>query len=375
MACLNQVKTVLLIQISHSLASGILGVALPLMMEEREVDIVVIGFVFASMPLIMQFGRMFFAMLSDFWGRKPFFLSDGVLGIVSGLIYYVAHTPLEFLFGKVVEGTKEGAVWSVNRAFLLEKSDGHWRILVHLRTVVYVAYAVGSLLAGFLVVWFFYEGTMLLCALFGVFVVLLSLLLVTGRKEPFNRTKALRFLDFRKKERIFKIFLFLFFMMGLTFGFVGGFVVPLFLSERGFDAETVGLIIGVETLLAGLFSFLFSRSTKMRQLILVSGILFSGVFFLLGHSYALLAGSLVIFYGGVQGMNSIGQEGILSKICAKESYGTDIGLLMMGLHVGESMSLALSGVLISLWGFVAPFVLSASTYAVFYVGSYLILED
>jgi len=366
---------VLLIQISHSLASGILGVALPLMMEEREVDIVVIGFVFASMPLIMQFGRMFFAMLSDFWGRKPFFLSDGVLGIVSGLIYYVAHTPLEFLFGKVVEGTKEGAVWSVNRAFLLEKSDGHWRILVHLRTVVYVAYAVGSLLAGFLVVWFFYEGTMLLCALFGVFVVLLSLLLVTGRKEPFNRTKALRFLDFRKKERIFKIFLFLFFMMGLTFGFVGGFVVPLFLSERGFDAETVGLIIGVETLLAGLFSFLFSRSTKMRQLILVSGILFSGVFFLLGHSYALLAGSLVIFYGGVQGMNSIGQEGILSKICAKESYGTDIGLLMMGLHVGESMSLALSGVLISLWGFVAPFVLSASTYAVFYVGSYLILED
>ncbi|MBS7621952.1 hypothetical protein KEJ32_07570, partial [Candidatus Bathyarchaeota archaeon] len=70
-------KTVLLLQSFHSFASGILGVVIPLVMKERRIDIVLIGFVFASMPLIMQFGRMFFATLSDFFGRKPFFMANG----------------------------------------------------------------------------------------------------------------------------------------------------------------------------------------------------------------------------------------------------------------------------------------------------------
>jgi MFS family permease len=372
---LNQVKVALLIQFSHSFASGILGVVLPLMMKERNIDIVFIGFVFASMPLIMQLGRIFFATISDFLGRKPFFTFNGVLGFITSLIYYAARTPLEFLFGKLAEGTKEGMIWAVNRAFLLEKSEGRWRILVYLRTVVYIAYAVGSLLAGFLVVWLLYEGTMLLCALLGIFAILLSLLLVGERKEKFSVERALQFLDFRKKDKVFKFFLFMFFMMGLSFGFREGFVIPLFLDKNNFSPEAVGLIIGMQILLAGLSSYIFSRSSQINKLILFSGILYSATFSLLGFTSSIFAGLLVTAYGVVEGMNSVGQEGILSKICAKESYGTDIGLLMMGLHLGESISLALSGVLISIWGFAAPFLLSALNYIIFYVCSYKLLKE
>jgi len=372
---LNQVRTVLFIQFLNSFISGVIAVALPLMMKERNIDIIEIGLVFASMPLIMQFGRMFFATFSDFWGRKLFFVSNGFFGVISGIIYHFAHTPLEFLFGKVMEGTKDGAIWAVNRPFLMEKSEAHWKVLVYLRSVLYVAFAIGSLLAGFLVVWLLYEGTMLLCALFGVFTVLSSLLLTSGRKERFSAERALHFLDFRKKKRIFKIFLFLFLMMGVSFGFRGGFVIPLFLDKNGFPAEIIGLIYGLMILLAGLFSYLFSRSSQMRHLILLSGVLYSITFFLLGFSSSILAAALVISYGFVEGMASVGQEGILSRICAKESYGIDIGLLMMGLHVGEALSLALSGFLISMWGFVTPFLLSASTYAIFYVTSYFILKE
>jgi MFS family permease len=363
-----------LIQILHSFVSGIFGVALPLMMMARKIDIAVIGFVFASMPLIMQLGRMLFATVSDFYGRKPFFVANGVLGAVSGLAYYFASTPLGFLFGKIVEGTKEGAVWAVNRAFLLEKNGGHWRILVYLRTVVYIALAFGSLLAGFFVVLFLYEGTMLLCALIGIFSVLVSLLLVSEKKEKFSREKALHFLDFRKKGKMFKIFLVLFFVIGFSSGFVG-YVIPLFLEINGFTIETIGIIIGAQVLLAGLFSYLFAKTTKMRQLILWSGVLFSATFILLGFSNAVLASALVVFYGVVEGTICIGHEGILPRICAKESYGIDIGLLMMGLHVGETFSMALSGILIDTWGFAVPFLLAASTYVVFYVGAYLILKE
>jgi len=372
---LNQVRTVLFIQVLNSFASGILAIALPLMMKERNIDIVVMGLVFASLPLIMQFGRIFFATVSDFWGRKPFFVSNGFLVTISGLIYYFAHTPVEFLFGKIMEGTKEGALWAVNRPFLLEKNGGHWRILVYLRAVMYVAFAVGSLLAGFFVIWFFYEGTMILCALIGVFVVFLSLFLVSGRKKQFSVKEALRFLDLRKKKRLFKIFMILFFVLGLSWGFVGGFVKPLFLDNLGFAAETIGLILGAQILLAGMFSYFFSKSSHMRRLILLSGILYSATFFLLGFLSSVLAGALLIAYGFVEGMTSIGQEGILSKITDKNSYGTDIGLLMMGLHVGEALSLALSGLLVSIWGFAAPFLLTALTYAIFSVTSYLILNE
>ena len=113
----------------------------------------------------------------------------------------------------------------------------------------------------------------------------------------------------------------------------------------------------------------------MRQLILLSGVLHSVLFSLLGFLSSIFVGSLVVAYGFVEGMGSIGQEGILWKISDKESYGTDIGLLMMGLHIGETLSLALSGFLIAMWGFAVPFLLTASTYAIFYVGSYAILKE
>ncbi|MGD8544524.1 MAG: MFS transporter [Candidatus Bathyarchaeota archaeon] len=375
MEYLNQVRIVLFIQVLNSFVSGVFAIALPLMMKERNIDIVVMGLVFASLPLIMQLGRIFFATVSDFWGRKPFFVSNGFLVTISGLIYYFAHTPVEFLFGKVMEGTKQGALWAVNRPFLLEKNGGHWRILVYLRASMYVALAVGSLLAGFFVIWFLYEGTMVLCALIGLFVVFLCFLLPNEKKKRFSAKEALHFLDLRKKKRLFKIFLILFFVLGLSWGFVGGFVKPLFLDNLGFAAETIGLILGAQIMLAGIFSYFFSKSSHMRRLILLSGILYSGTFFLLGFLSSVLAGALLISYGLVEGMTSIGQEGILSKITDKNSYGTDIGLLMMGLHVGETLSLALSGLLVSIWGFAAPFLLTALTYAIFSVTSYLILNE
>ena len=129
---MEQVRVVIVIQVLNSFVSGVLGVALPLMMEKRNVDIVTIGLVFASLPLIFQLGRILFATVSDFWGKKLFFVLNGFLSIVTSLIYYLAYTPLEFIFGKVVEGTKDGSLWAVNRAFLLEKSERKWTTLVYL---------------------------------------------------------------------------------------------------------------------------------------------------------------------------------------------------------------------------------------------------
>ncbi len=372
---MGQVRLVILIQVLNSFVAGVFGVALPLMMSERNVDIITIGLVFASLPLIFQLSRILFATVSDFWGKKLFFALNGSLGVFASLIYYLAHTPLEFLFGKVVEGTKDGSLWAVNRAFLLEKSERKWATLVYLRTAAYVAYAVGSLLAGFLIVWFFFQGTLALCAILGASVVPLALLLVGDLKKRFSVAKALHLLDFRKKDKVFKRFLVLFIVMGLAFGFRSGFVFPLFLSSNGFDAEIVGVLVGLQVLLAGLFSYLFARRFEMGKLLLASGVFYTVTLVLLGFSSSVFAGFLVVVYGVVEGLLSISQEGILSRVTSEGSYGTDIGLLMMGLHGGNTLSLALSGFFIQMWGFMAPFLMSALIFVVFYVGSYLILKE
>jgi len=308
-------------------------------------------------------------------GKKFFFVLNGFLGVIASTIYYFACTPLEFLFGKVVEGTKDGSLWAVNRPFLLEKSEKKWTILVYLRATVYVSSAVGSLLAGFLIVWFFFEGTLMLCTLAGGLVIPATLLLIGGRKKRFSIAKALDLLDFRKKEKVFKTFLILFFVMGLSFGFRSGYVFPLFLSSNDFDPKTVGILIGLQILLAGLFSYLFAKRFEIRKLLLVSGVLHTFTLLLLGFSTSLFAGVLVVIYGIVEGSLSISQEGILSRIATEGSYGTDIGLLMMGLHSGNTLSLALSGFLVPVWGFVAPFLMSALIFPVFFIGSYLILKE
>jgi MFS family permease len=371
---LDQVKNVFLIQVFNSFVGGILGVVLPLMMEARKVDIVTIGFVFASMPIIFQILRMFFATVSDFWSRKSFFVLNGFLGVVSSLIYYFAHTPLEFLFGKVSEGTTGASLWSVNRAFLLEISEDRWAVLVHLRTVSFISSAVGSLIAGFLIVWLMFEGTLISCALIGGLVIPIALLLASGIKQKFSIAEALHFLDFRNKGRVFKVFLVLFLIMGFSFGFRGGFVIPLFLSRNGFDVELIGVLLGFQMLIAGLFSFLFARRVSLEKLILTNGILTTLTLLLLSFSGSALAGVLLLALGIMAGLSVIGEEGLLSKITSKDSYGIDIGLLWMGFHVGETLSLALAGILISVGGFLVPFLLSALIYIPFYVTSYLMLK-
>jgi hypothetical protein len=103
--------------------------------------------------------------------------------------------------------------------------------------------------------------------------------------------------------------------------------------------------------------------------------MFAVTFLILGFAAPFLAAALIVFYGAIQGIASIGQEVIASRISDKRSYGTDIGLLWTGFHITESISLALAGIMISQWGFTAPFVLAALTYLIFAVGSYLSLKD
>jgi len=373
---LNQTRLALSIQFLNSFIGGILVIALPLLMIERKIDIVDIGLIFACLPIVFQFTRMLFAIVSDFLGRKLFFVLNGVLNIFSGLVYYLAYTPLQFLIGKITEGTKSATLWAVNRAFLLEESGRERNTLVHLRTSFYVSTAIGSLLAGVLIVWLSYTNTLLLCVLVGIAAVPTSMLLTEKKKRnAFSTKRAFHYLDLRKKDATFTVFLILFFSMGLSFGFISSYIFPLFLESNSFKAEAIGVFIGAQTLLAALSLYAFSKRIELGKLILLSGFLYSLLLFMLGFSSSQPAAFLVVVFGLADGLASGGREGILARIAGEESYGIDIGLLMTGLHIGQTISLALSGLLIARWGFAVPFLLSASTFPISYISAYFLLKQ
>lgn len=371
---LDQVRVALLIEVVYNFAGGLIGIALPLLMLKRNISIVAIGLVFASMPIIFQVTRMLFATISEFWGRKLFYVLSGIFGTISTAIYYLARTVLEYLFGKVMDGTTSGSILAVDRAFLLEKSEKKWSTLISLQSVINASSAVGTLLAGFFIVWLSYEGTLMLALLIGAFVIPLSFLLVGEARKKFSVAKAVQLVDFRKKRKDFKIFLILFFVIGLSLGFRSGYIFPLFLSQKGFNVETIGILSGFGTLLSASFSYFVARRFEINKLILLSGVLCTVILVFLGFSSSFSAAILVLVYGAAMGLFNMGEEGIFATITSKESYGVDIGLLWMGHYIAQTISMAMSGFLISMWSFAAPFWISAAILPLYYVTAYFIMK-
>jgi hypothetical protein len=201
----------------------------------------------------------------------------------------------------------------------------------------------------------------------------LSLLLTKEKRKALRVTDAIQALDFRRKGGEFKAFLLMFIVMGLAIGLLAGFVFPLFLEHVGFTTEEIGLLIGLQIFLSGMFAYIFAGRFRLRTIVLLSGALYGGVLILLGVSTPMFIGFLVVLYGAVSGLLGIAQEGILSRITNAGSYGTDIGLLMMGLHGGRTTSIALTGFLISAYGFAAPFLLSAGILMCFSLVAYRVL--
>jgi len=235
-------------------------------------------------------------------------------------------------------------------------------MLSQMMAINYVSIAFGSLIAGFLIAWIFYSNTLIFCLLISLLLIPVSFLLQETYEKRLEVRSFLDFLDLRRREESFKRFLLLFLLTGLAYGFIGlptgGYILPIFLLENGFDSKTIGVLISLHMLITGL-SIPFFVKMKIEKVLLYGGLFSSFVLFLLGLARYFWGVFLILLLGIAMGIIHSVQEGIFSKATRDESYGSDIGLLMMGLHAGRTVSLAFSGFLIASFGFVAPFWLSA----------------
>jgi MFS family permease len=369
---LSQSRKAFFIQGIDSFVSGILTILLPLLMLERGIDIISIGLIYSALPIIFQLTRLAFAILSDFIGRKIFFLLNGILRVFYTLIYYFAFSPLEFLFGKIAEGTSSASLWAVNRAFVLEQNKERLKGLIEMRVFDFISGALGTLIAGFLIVFLFYSNALIFCIFISFLSIPASLKISEKKKKSFQIKEILEILDISKKTKIFKKALIIFFILGLSLGLTAYYVFPLFLKENGYDTESIGLILGIQAFINGISLYYFSKRFSFKKIIIYSAILYFSFLLLLCFLKNFWVGLILIAFGLANGLLTAGIEGIFSRTTTNGfAYGTDIGLLMTTFHIGRTLSLGFSGFLISFYGFPILFIISAF---IFLLYSFLVLK-
>jgi len=353
------IKNAMAIQALNSFIWGVMYVLLPILMLERKISIKSMGLIFAVLPLVFQANRMIFGVISDYAGRKKFYWLNGITNIISLLAYCLANNPITFLIGKISEAIKEASLWSVNRAYFLDHSQKAEKSLIKMRGVGYIFYAIGILAAGFFITNLFYNKTLLVLIALSLLIFPNVSRLIDKDKREISVSKIINAFKINDKSKKFKTFFWLYFIIGLYYGLTSGYIFPLFLKEIGTNIEQIGLILGMQSLLGGIAIYSLRSWGKGKYKLLVGGALNSLSFICIAFSPQVFLPAIIIFSGIFGGLFDAGGEAIFVETADHESLAGDISLLMIGVNIGTSAAQAVSGFIISSFGFAALFIAAA----------------
>ena len=116
-------KRILLITFLNFFVSGGITLIIPLLLLEREIDLIEISLVISVLPLVFFIIRLLLAALADLKGWRRFYLLiNWPATFFSTLIYLIANSTSFFLFGKMIEAVKESSYWGVNRTAIFSLS-------------------------------------------------------------------------------------------------------------------------------------------------------------------------------------------------------------------------------------------------------------
>jgi MFS family permease len=369
----NGFRNAYAIQGINAFIFGVTFIVVPLLMVERGIDVTEMGLIFAALPLVSQFARLLFGCVSDYAGRKLVFAVNALANTAFLSAYYMATGAVGFLTGKLFEGVKDMAIWSVNRPYFMDHVDDERdreRTLIKFRGFNSVFEALGMMASGFLVAALAFDGTMLLLIALSLLALPNVAMLVDKARQRIDFGAMRRSLDIRHKGRRFTNFLVIFFLLGLSWGFLAGYIMPLFLATMGVPVQYIGLLLGVRVLFNGVSIWVFSSMWSGRRKILVGGLLFSIAIASLGFvGYAALP-LAVVLVGMIAGIADAGYETVFILVCDRKSLGRDMSMLMIGVNVGMTVTQALSGFVIASLGFPVMFFAAAMLFALFSVASY-----
>jgi predicted MFS family arabinose efflux permease len=198
----------------------------------------------------------------------------------------------------------------------------------------------------------------------------LSLKETVERRSP-DIKKVLKQVDPGGRCSGFIKFIGLFCLAGFSIGITWAYVIPLYLKSMGLTVEMIGALLGLQSLASGFTLYILSSKIEYKGFLLFSGAYSSAGIVLFGLADRSTILPLSFMLGTASGAMGAVHEAVIGKITREGSYGADIGLLMLGLHAGNTVAQAVSGYLISYLGYSLLFCLSALASLTFSVLAYL----
>ncbi len=359
------VRRVFWLNFFDAFIGGIVTLAVPLAMLEQEIDLALIGLVFAAAPLAALAVRMAASVLADLAGERICYSLSAASNAAQGAAYLFSPTALGFAAGKLFDGARGSLIWAVNRSSIIaaKPHDEHFTLgsMVGGRQVYF---ALGSLSVALLAPLAGYSMLFLLA----IIVALITLYLSFGVKNSPAREKV-RWSDLAMLGRSKTFYETSAAMaVGSTFYMVMLYLLaPLFLSMTGFSAFEIGLIYAAYFLIFGFtLQYISHRGWGTQRAATFGAAIFAiaiaGIVAAPNHLVPLF---FLIMALGDANLALVWEEMIYLQAKPSKKRATDIALLHAPGTVAVFLASAASGFAVQSLGF-APIFLACALSLILY---------
>ena len=363
-------KRILAITFLNFFISGGLTLAIPLLLLDRNVDLVEIGLVISVLPIVFMVVRLFMAAIADSKGWNRFYLlMNWPWSLLSTFVYLIASSTPIFLLGKFLEALKESSYWAVSRTAIFSLSPKQEeKASTRNIGVLLFSTAVGSAVAGFGIANFGFSFTFSILIVAAGFIAIPAALLWKIPKKNLkpSNLRLGEIINPRKKGKMFWLVSITSVFFSLAFFPLYNLLLPVFMVQQiGYDYITVGIAYMLynfvaSTVILGTLRF----SLGIKRVILQSSIALFATFLLASLNYYFFA--LFLALALAEGLGWVFYESIIAKATKNKPHvSVDIGLLIVPLRFAEFGSVLYAGLIAQYIGYAPVFASSGIFFLIF----------
>lgn len=337
--------------------SASLAVALPLYLLNRGIDVEEIGLILSISPLVFMVVRTASALFAEVLGTRIFFLATSLSESISAFTFSIASSATAFGLGKMFEGSAHSFFWAVNRTKVIDHEQSKDTSLARLLSLRMLAATVGIGAAGILISYSF-DSFFQLLMLAGAASFAASLFFWKGKGRA-QKVEPVKMLTSKKKKGFWDVSFSLFFLIS-AFSILFSFLLPIYLDqELGMSYEGIGALMMLFYLCVAVGSYAaIEFGMNEKRLILFQDITVPMIA-LMPFVPGYMAPMLMMVGFGI-GVSFALQEGMIVRVAEKSEYpSTDISILHVPARMGEFITLAASGFVLTMFGSASLFLIAA----------------
>jgi MFS family permease len=372
----QNLKRVLSITFLNFFISGGLVLIIPLLLLQRNIDLVEISIILSILPLIFLGVRIAIATLADLKGwSKLYLLINAPSSIIAIILYTLAHTTTFFLIGKIVEAIKESSYWGVIRtAIFTLKPTSKGKQSTKNIAILSLATALGSATAGIGITYLGFPTTLIILILASLLITIPASLLW---KIPIHKLKCKPkdLLNPKNRNKKFWSISIIIIFYSLARYPLLYLLLPAFMAEElGYTYITIGITYMFYNFVTSTATFAGLKTSLNQKRVILQSIIALIASFLLINSklFIILFISLALVDGLVTGFF----EAIIAKATTKSlSISVDIGFLHIPMRFAEFVSILFAGYIAQNIGYQPIFILSGISYTIFSILSFYFLKS